>query len=82
MWSAVRGHLCQPVHHAGTNSLLSFSWNVAWMVSTLVAGGLIEHVGFSSVMLTTIGFYVAVSLVILLCFGREGGRGPGRSGGP
>ncbi|MBN1422780.1 MAG: MFS transporter [Planctomycetes bacterium] len=59
-----------PDHHAGTNSLLTLSWNAAWMVSALASGALIEAHGFVPVMLATIGIYILVSLMILLFFGR------------
>jgi len=61
----------EPQHHAGTNSLLNFSWNLAWMFSAIIGGNLIEHHGFVPVMLATIGLYLIVSLVILAFFRKD-----------
>ncbi len=61
----------EPEHHAGTNSLLSLSWNIAWMFSAYLGGQIIEHHGFVPVMLTTIGLYASVGVTILLFFKRD-----------
>jgi len=59
-----------PDHQSGTNSLLTLSWNVVWMVSTLAGGVWIEAHGFVPVMLAAIAIYVIVSAMILVFFGR------------
>jgi MFS family permease len=61
----------EPEHHAGTNSLLSLSWNISWMFSSFIGGQLIEHYGFVPVMLTTIVLYASVSTSILVFFNRD-----------
>ncbi len=65
----------EPEHHAGTNSLLSLSWNGSWMVSALIGGRIIEHYGFVPVMLTTIVLYAGVSIVALTFFRKDTGIG-------
>ncbi|MCP4583493.1 MAG: MFS transporter, partial [candidate division Zixibacteria bacterium] len=60
-----------PEYHAGTNSLLSLSWNISWMFSTFIGGKLIEHHGFVPVMMATICLYACVSTAILLFFKKE-----------
>lgn len=60
-----------PEHHAGTNSLLSLSWNIAWMFSTFIGGKIIEHHGFVPVMLATIAFYIANSIAIMIFFRKD-----------
>jgi predicted MFS family arabinose efflux permease len=61
----------EPDHHAGTNSLLSLSWNISWMFSTYIGGQIIEHHGFVPVMLTTICLYAAVSISIMIFFAND-----------
>jgi len=58
-------------YHAGTNSLLSLSWNISWMFSTFAGGKLIEHYGFIPVMMVTIFIYATVSSSILLFFRKD-----------
>ena len=60
-----------PEHHAGTNSLLSLSWNIAWMFSSFLGGKIIEHHGFIPVMMITIVLYAFVSLTILFFFSKD-----------
>lgn len=60
-----------PEHHAGTNSLLSLSWNIAWMFSSFMGGKIIEHHGFIPVMMITIVLYASVSLTILFFFSKD-----------
>jgi MFS family permease len=61
----------EPQHHAGTNSLLSLSWNISWMFSSFIGGKIIEHYGFVPVMMTTIVLYASVSLSILIFFNKD-----------
>ncbi len=65
----------EPQHHAGTNSLLALSWNMAWMVSTYLGGRLIEHHGFVPVMLTTIGLYLCSSIALFSFFRKNAAIG-------
>ena len=67
-----------PEHHAGTNSLLSISWNISWMFAAYLGGNLIENHGFVPVMLTTIGFYVASSLTLWGFFRKDSAIGKTR----
>jgi len=60
-----------PEHHAGTNSLLSLSWNISWMFSAFIGGKVIEHYGFVPVMLSTIAFYMANSIAIMVFFRKD-----------
>jgi len=48
---------------AGVNSVLSLAWSSSWMVSTNIGGQIIEHYGFTPVMLITVGLYT-VGIVI------------------
>jgi predicted MFS family arabinose efflux permease len=46
-----------------TNSVRTFSWNLAWMITTLLGGWLIERRGYAINMYLTMGLYlVAASL--------------------
>lgn len=60
--------IVEPEHHAGTNSLLSLSFNTTWMFSSFIGGKIIEHYGFVPVMLATILLYIINSITILVFF--------------
>ena len=44
-----------------TNSVRTFSWNFAWMITTSLGGWLIERHGYSMNMYLTMGFYLAAA---------------------
>jgi predicted MFS family arabinose efflux permease len=44
-----------------TNSLRTFAWNLAWMVTTPVGGWLIERQGYAANMFLTIAFYLTAA---------------------
>jgi MFS family permease len=56
-----------------TNSVRSFAWNSAWMVSSVVGGWLIEHHGYAPGMYATMGLYLVAAALFWSFFGR--GRG-------
>ncbi len=69
-------------YQAGTNSILSLAWNVAWMVSTSLGGLIIERSGFTSVMLITMSLYVASAFSAWWLFKRQTSIGRGRLSPP
>ena len=44
-----------------TNSVRTFSWNLAWMLTTALGGWLIEKQGYAANMFVTIAFYLAAA---------------------
>jgi predicted MFS family arabinose efflux permease len=44
-----------------TNSVRTFSWNFAWMMTTLLGGWLIEGSGYVINMYLTMGLYLAAA---------------------
>ena len=44
-----------------TNSVRTFSWNLAWMVTTPLGGWLIERHGYAANMFLTMGFYLGAA---------------------
>ena len=57
-----------PEYQAGTNSLMSLFWNISWMLSSFAGGRLIEHYGFTPVMLITIALYISVFFALFAFF--------------
>ncbi len=57
MYSNFAMELVPDEQRAGANSVLSLAWNSSWMVSANLGGIIIEHYGFTQVMLTTVGLY-------------------------
>jgi predicted MFS family arabinose efflux permease len=53
---------------AVTNSMRTFSWNLAWMVTTVIGGWLIQQHGYSINMFLTIGCYLAAATLFWIFF--------------
>ena len=53
---------------AGTNSVLSLAWSGSWMISTSVGGFIIQHYGFTWVMLMTVSLYLGSTVLAWAIF--------------
>jgi MFS family permease len=51
-----------------TNAALEMAWSISWVVSAQVGGFLIEHFGFKTPMLITVGCYLIASMLYLIFF--------------
>jgi MFS family permease len=51
-----------------TNAALEMAWSISWVVSAQAGGILIEHYGFKTPMLITVGFYLLSSMLYLFFF--------------
>ena len=60
---------------AGTNSVMSLAWNASWMVSANVGGIIIQHYGFTIVMLVTVALYVTSTAFAWALFRHKVGVG-------
>ena len=60
---------------AGVNSMLSLAWSLSWMVSTNLGGHIIEHYGFTPVMLITVALYITATTSIFIFFRQHGQLG-------